>query len=189
MDQFGQVGQVEQATPQTDYLIRRATPNDAARLSEFAERTFRETFAADNKPADMDVYCLQAFSLATQSAEIADPSIDTILLEDRSGTLVAYAQLRIGPTPTDVKGPGPIELVRFYVDRSHHGSGLAQLLMEEAIATASGRGARTIWLGVWERNFRARAFYRKFGFADVGDHEFHLGQDIQTDLVMALEIT
>ncbi len=46
------------------------------------------------------------------------------------------------------------------------------------------QGAKTLWLGVWERNDRAHAFYEKCGFADVGEHIFLFGTDPQTDRVM-----
>ena len=46
------------------------------------------------------------------------------------------------------------------------------------------RWARKLWLGVWERNDRARAFYVKCGFADAGEHIFLFGTDPQTDLIM-----
>jgi diamine N-acetyltransferase len=169
----------------SDLSVRRAGAADAATLAAFAERTFRVTFAADNNAADMDVYCLQAFSIATQDAEIADPAVETLLMEDGAGALVAYAQLRQSRTPPEVTGPSPIELVRFYVDRERHGRGLAQRLMAEVVAAARARSARTIWLGVWEKNFRAVAFYQKEGFVDVGAHDFVLGTDRQTDRVMA----
>jgi diamine N-acetyltransferase len=169
----------------TDWHIRTATPADAAALAAFAERTFREAFAADNNAADMDVYCLQAFSEATQRAELADPVIETLLVHEHDGALVAYAQLRQSPVPPEVTGPAPIELVRFYVDRTRHGSGVALRLMSEVVNAARARGAGTLWLGAWEKNFRAVAFYRKVGFVDVGAHDFMLGTDRQTDRLMA----
>jgi ribosomal protein S18 acetylase RimI-like enzyme len=74
------------------------------------------------------------------------------------------------------------------VDKVHHGRGIAHQLMEAAIADAAARGAATLWLGVWEHNTRAQAFYRKFGFVDVGSHTFVLGTDVQTDRLMARTI-
>ena len=58
--------------------------------------------------------------------------------------------------------------------------------MRAVIAAASGRGAKTLWLGVWERNLRAQAFYRKMGFVDAGSHTFLLGSDRQTDRLLTL---
>lgn len=167
-----------------DVSIRRAVPDDAPSLAALAEQTFRAAFAADNDPGDMDAYCRTAFSPAVQGAQIDDPQIDTLVIADSNGALVAYAQLRPG-APADAEIRGPIELWRFYVDAAFHGRGLAQRLMTGSLDAARARGAATIWLGVWERNLRARAFYKKHGFTDVGAHTFVLGTDRQTDLIMA----
>jgi ribosomal protein S18 acetylase RimI-like enzyme len=102
---------------------------------------------------------------------------------------VAYAQLRVGPAPPTIRDEATIELWRFYVDLPHHGRGLAHELMAVALEAAQARGAATMWLGVWEKNHRAQAFYRKFGFVDVGAHEFRLGNDLQTDRVMVTPLT
>jgi diamine N-acetyltransferase len=62
--------------------------------------------------------------------------------------------------------------------------------MDATLDAARTHGARTLWLGVWERNARAIAFYAKCGFARVGEHSFVLGDDIQRDwlLVRALKV-
>jgi ribosomal protein S18 acetylase RimI-like enzyme len=78
-----------------------------------------------------------------------------------------------------------VEIRRFYVDRPFHGRGIAQALMRAVEETARTLGGRTLWLGVWERNPRAIAFYSKCGFVDVGQHDFILGTEEQTDRVMA----
>lgn len=163
--------------------IRVGGPADASELAALAERTFRETFAADNTAADMAEHCGASYSTAIQARELADPRLDTLVCE-RDRHLIAYAQLRPGAAP-GVTGVAPIELWRFYVDAPYHGRGVAQQLMVEVFNVARTRAADTLWLGVWERNLRAQAFYRKAGFIDVGAHEFRVGQDIQIDRVMA----
>jgi diamine N-acetyltransferase len=42
-----------------------------------------------------------------------------------------------------------------------------------------------LWLDVWERNPRGIAFYRKWGFVEVGRQAFMLGEDLQNDLMTA----
>ena len=165
-------------------IIRRGQAADAAALAALAERTFRETFAAHNTAEDMDDHCARSYSAVIQGLELADDTIDTLVCAGSDGELIAYAQLRPGAPPA-VTGPFPIELWRFYVDRAHHGRGVAQQLMAEVVKTAHARSALTLWLGVWERNHRAQAFYRKVGFIDVGAHEFLVGSDVQTDRVMS----
>lgn len=166
-----------------DLRIDRATADDAPLLAALAERTFREAFGAENRVLDMDLYCAVAFSAAIQAAEIADPKIDTLIARIE-GDAVAYAQLRTAPVPACVDDRRAIELARFYVSREQHGRGIAQHLFAQVRAAAVARGADTIWLGVWEHNRRAQAFYRKVGFVDVGVQEFLLGTDRQRDRVM-----
>lgn len=163
--------------------IRRAEVSEAAEVAALAERTFRATFEADNTAQDMDAHCRKAYSAAIQRAELHDPDIVTLVCEAPDGELIAYAQLRSG-APQQIIGPAPLELWRFYVDSAHHGQGVAQALMKSVMDTADSRGARTLWLGVWERNHRAQTFYRKVGFVDVGSHNFIVGKDVQTDRLM-----
>lgn len=172
--------------------VRYATLSDAARLSEFGAMTFREAFEADNTPHDMARYLAETFTPERQAAELADPA-GAVLLASHLGAsgeadaaeLLGYAHLVSGPAPEAVQGPAPIELRRFYVARAWHGRGVAQALMDAALEAARARDALTLWLGVWERNPRAVAFYAKYGFRRVGEHTFVLGEDEQTDWLLA----
>jgi diamine N-acetyltransferase len=167
--------------------IRAATIDDAEALADLARRTFHDTFAASNDPADMALYLSQAFGIDQQTRELQDRDITTLLVE-ADGAAIAYAQLRADHVPECVVGANPVELSRFYVSREWHGRGIAQPLMERVKTAARDRGANTIWLGVWERNDRARAFYVKCGFTDVGEHLFLFGTDPQTDRVMVAAV-
>jgi diamine N-acetyltransferase len=167
--------------------IRTAIVADAVVVADLARRTFYDTFAATNDPADMALYLEKAYSVDRQTREIADRDMTTLLVEE-SGNAIAYAQIRADHIPECVTGPAPIELWRFYVDRAWHGRGVAQALMDHVKIVAAERGAKTLWLGVWERNDRARAFYAKCGFTDAGEHIFLFGNDPQTDRVMVMAI-
>lgn len=174
--------------PSMDVAIRRATSEDAGPLAVLAERTFRDTFGEDNDPSEMDAHCRQTYSATQQRRETDDPAIDTFLAVTSSGALAGYAMVRAGNAPPVVQGPSPVEIWRIYVDRPYHGLGVAPQLMSACIDAARARNGRTLWLGVWEHNPRAQAFYRKMGFVDVGAHVFVLGDDSQTDRVMVREL-
>jgi len=163
---------------------RRATDADAAPVAALAERTFREAYAAVTAPADLERHIAGSFGEARQRAELTDPAI-TLLLAEADGRPIGYAQLREGTAPQCVQGPRPLQLWRCYVTEAWHGRGAAQALMDAGQAEAEARGAGTLWLSVWERNARARAFYRKSGFQDVGEAIFQVGEDRQRDRVMA----
>jgi diamine N-acetyltransferase len=168
-----------------ELVLRDATPVDAAVLSGFAARTFREAFAADNTPSDMEAYLAKVFSPAIQLREISDPASSvTIALhrDDRGGALAGYLHLVEDPEPAS------IQLKRIYVDTIWQGSGLGSLLVEEARREGRRRGRQRLWLTVWERNPRALAFYEREGFRVSGQTKFELGDDVQTDFVMEMAI-
>lgn len=164
--------------------IRRAVPADAPVLADLARTTFYDAFAATNDPADMALHLERAYGVTQQTAELLDTGITSLLVE-KDGNAIAYAQIRNHQVPNCVSGATPLELWRFYVDRRWHGQGVAPALMERVKSEARLRGASTLWLGVWEHNDRARAFYAKCGFSDVGEHIFLFGTDPQTDRVMS----
>lgn len=171
------------SAPLTLPQIRRAGLDDAALLSSLAAVTFADTFAADNDPRDMAEYIAAAFSEPMQRAELEDPS-RVVLFAERNGEPVGYAMLHAGNAPPCVSGPAPIEIARLYAARQAIGSSVGSALMQACLHEAAERGHRTIWLGVWEHNARAIAFYRRWGFTDAGSQHFQLGRDRQTDRVM-----
>lgn len=168
--------------------IRRASVDDAVALAKFGARTFFETFATDNTPEDMRLHLESAWAPALQRAEILDARLDTLLACDSDGGLAGFAQLRAGHAPAGMATVQPVELLRFYVDKPWQGQGVAHQLMDAVESQARARGARELWLGVWERNERAQAFYRKHGFRKVGTQIFVVGTDPQTDHVMLREL-
>ena len=173
---------------QNNLIIRRAKMDDARLLAELGARTFSETFAEDNSPADMAAYLASSFSEAQQAAELSD-SDSTFHIAETNGVAVGYAMLRSGSVLDSVTDDEPIELVRLYVSRKHLGGGVGAALMRVCINEASRHGHRTLWLGVWEHNHRAQAFYRKWNFHEVGTHIFQLGEDAQTDILMERSIS
>ena len=163
--------------------IRRAVSGDAAALADLGRRTFSDAFAAQNTPHDMALFLDAAYAPAIQARELADPAL-TCLVAERDGVLLAYALLRAGTRSEFLTDATAVELQRFYVDASCHGTGLAQALMTACIAAALALHAGALFLGVWERNGRAIRFYEGQGFQAVGRQSFVLGTDTQQDLVM-----
>lgn len=171
----------------TSTAIRWATVDDAGLLAALGARTFSDAFAAENRPEDIEAYLASSFTPSRLESELADPC-SRFFLAEIDGEAVGYAKLHSGEAPGCVTGPDPLELARFYVVQEWHGRGVAQSLMQACIEAARKAGARTLWLGVWEHNNRAQAFYRKWGFRDVGAQPFLLGGDLQTDRVMELSV-
>lgn len=175
--------------------IRLARPADATPLSILGARTFSDTFGPYTPPADLATYLATAYTPERQAAEISDVNGVMLVVETNpvEGTpiLIGYAYLGRGSTPAVVTGPDPLELKRFYIDVPWHGRGVAHTLMQKVLQYAAQLRARTLWLGVWEHNTRAFAFYRKYGFQRVGEHVFPVGNDPQVDwlLVRTLDVS
>jgi GNAT superfamily N-acetyltransferase len=163
--------------------IRRAASDDADLLTELGARTFSETFAADNTPEDMAAYLESSFTHEQLRAEL-DDSRSTFLIAEIDGVAVGYAKLHSGEASKSVQGDKPMELVRLYASAEWLGRGVGKALMQACISEAHHQGYRTLWLGVWEHNSRARAFYDKWEFREIGKHIFQLGADRQTDILM-----
>ncbi|HEV7890106.1 MAG TPA: GNAT family N-acetyltransferase [Pyrinomonadaceae bacterium] len=163
--------------------IRRASTEDAKLLAELGARTFAETFSEDNPPEDMAAYMAASFTLERLTAELTDP-LSIFFIAEVDGSAAGYAKIHPGETAEGVEGQRPVELVRLYVAQAWLGRGVGPALMQRCIDEAREMGFQTVWLGVWERNHRAQAFYRKWNFYEVGEHIFQLGSDPQRDIVM-----
>ena len=174
------------------FSIRLATPDDASALAAAASIFFRDTFGAANRPEDIEHYLAQAFSETRQRAELEDSEARILIATGGGDEIIGYVHLRLGaPPPAASSAPRgrAAEIARLYADRRLHGRGLGAALMDAAVAAALQWGAELLWLGVWEENPRAIAFYAKHGFVDVGEQEFQLGADRQHDRVMARRLT
>lgn len=132
----------------------------------------------------MAAYLDSAFSPEKQAAEIADPA-SVFLIAEIEGQMVGYARLLEGPVPDFIQARYAVELVRIYADQAWIGQGVGSVLMQACLEEAARKSCDVIWLGVWERNERALAFYRRWGFRQVGTQPFQLGADLQTDIVMS----
>jgi diamine N-acetyltransferase len=172
----------------TQPLIRTALPRDAASLAALAADTFREAFAGDNTPADLALHLATYYGETQQRREIDDSNVTTLVAE-ANGRLIGFCQVRAQPPPHSIHASVAdlatlLEVQRFYVRSGWHGLGVAQALMQAALAAAYERGARQVWLGVFHQNRRAQAFYAKFGFVAAGEHTFTVGTDPQRDIIM-----
>ncbi|MDB4891495.1 MAG: GCN5-related N-acetyltransferase [Gemmatimonadetes bacterium] len=163
---------------------RRATTADAALLAELAATAFSDSFAADNSAENMALYMDSAFGEATQRDELSDPT-RTVFFAEQDGVAVGYTMLHDAPVPPSVGDDTALEIARLYSAKRMIGTGVGATLMQRCIDEATARGRQTLWLGVWESNARAIAFYQRWGFVPVGSQTFTLGHDVQSDLVMA----
>ena len=166
-----------------ELVIRPATTADLEILVTVAARTFYDAFAGTNTPENMRAYMAAAFTLEQLAVELNDAR-GTFLLAELAGRVVGYAKLFRGEVPECVPDKQAIELARIYIDQDVLGAGVGAALLQHCLELARAEGRRSIFLGVWENNPRAHAFYRRRGFERVGEHIFQMGDDAQTDWLM-----
>jgi diamine N-acetyltransferase len=171
----------------TDIVIRYATAEDAGMIADISRQTFYETFGFRNTKENMDKYMREQFSRELLIDEVTDPANIFIVAMD-GDAVVGYAKLKTESTVAGIQGRLPLEISRIYVLNSHLGTGIGPELMRKSIFTAKDMKCDILWLGVWEKNPRAIAFYTKWGFEKFGEHPFKLGDDMQTDWMMKKEL-
>ena len=165
---------------------RDAVPADGPELDAMAQKIWMETFGQSASPENIAAYLAHAYGPESPLVrELGDPERRThIALDD--GAIVGYTKL-IPPWLPDAE-PGALQLNQIYVASSHHGQGVAQVLMDWTIATARAAGASALLLTVWENNHRGRRFYDKLGFVHIGDYGFPVGDQVDTDHIMRLAL-
>jgi len=171
-------------------MIRRGDLNDVVLLQTIGRKTFADTFGNTCTKDDMQAVLEVYFNPSQVALELADDA-DNFFFYEKDGIVKGYMRINAKHTcPLDsFQNRKCIELVRLYVLNEFHGTGIANELMDYAVAFARQRGFDFMYLSVWEYNFRARGFYEKHGFVNSGkENDFPLGSTPQTDYWFVREL-
>lgn len=170
----------------TDQLeIIRVNLSDLDALQKISRETFYETFATVNTEEDMRQYLQESLGTERLTQELTEPSSEFYFAKSEN-KLLGYLKLNLKGAQTVNEVENALEIERIYLFKAFHGSSIGQQMFDFALQRARQINAPFIWLGVWEENPRAIAFYTKNGFEKFGQHAFILGQDEQTDILMKL---
>jgi ribosomal protein S18 acetylase RimI-like enzyme len=160
---------------------RTAIEEDAAAIDRVFRTSFCDTFAHLYRPEDLEAF-LSKFPLDVWTAELGDEGYQFRVAE-ADGEIVGFVKL--GPPELPVQTAGPaIELRQLYILHEYRGLGAAQALMDWALAEAKARGGQELYLTVYTENWRARRFYEKYGFVEVGPYKFMVGEQADEDIIM-----
>lgn len=164
-------------------MIRRADKNDVAILQQIGRKTFSDTFENTCTKEDMKGVLELYFNSKQVTSELLDEQ-DNFFFFEEDNLVKGYMRINAKhdcPLPS-LTHRKCIELVRLYVLKDYHGTGIANKLMEYAVDFAKKNAYEVMYLSVWEYNFRARGFYEKHGFNNTGiENDFPLGSTPQTD--------
>jgi ribosomal protein S18 acetylase RimI-like enzyme len=167
--------------------VRLATREDAGFIADISRRTFYETFAVHNTKENMDKFMNEQFSQKMLMDEVGYPQ-NIFFIASLGGEPVGYVKMSESGSPPELGDVDAIEIVRIYTEQKTIGKGVGKELMLKCFEIAKQKNKNSIWLGVWEHNAKAIAFYKKFGFEKFGTHLFMLGDDAQTDFLMKKDI-
>ncbi len=160
---------------------------DLDALRAISINTFTETFREHNTEEDMRKYVSENLDAERLRKEL-NTSGSVFYFMYQGHELAGYMKLNSGTAQTVEGKTGTLEIERIYVLGKFHGQQMGKSLLQHAIAVAKEASYDTIWLGVWERNTKAIAFYERNGFIKTGSHDFVLGDDVQTDYIMELSL-
>tara|TARA_R110000796_G_scaffold252645_2_gene390226 strand:- start:87355 stop:87888 length:534 start_codon:yes stop_codon:yes gene_type:complete len=168
-------------------IIRKCEAKDLTQLTQFALKTFKDTFEKDNDPKDFKAYIEKAITEEKLGQEMTHKGSSFYFLELEK-QIIGYIKLNLTPFQSDINDPKSLELERAYVDLNYHGLGYGKMLFDFIIEQAKSHQIEYIWLGVWERNAKAIAFYKQLGFYKFSEHPFKLGTAQQKDHLMRYDL-
>jgi ribosomal protein S18 acetylase RimI-like enzyme len=168
--------------------VNLAGPADADELASVAARIFPLACPPTAAPENIIAFIDDHLSAERFLEYLTDPD-RAVLAAYLDGRIIGYCiVIRSVPDDADVQRAitirPSVELSKMYVLPDSHGSGASAALMEAALERAGRMAAKSVWLGVNQKNQQAQRFYAKHGFTINGTKTFRLGSGIEDDYVM-----
>ena len=163
--------------------IIRVSPAEVLDLQHIGKATFTETFAWCNTEENLHNYLASNFNTDKLLAQINNPDSEFYFAVS-GAEILGYLKVNLAGAQTELQDAMSLEIERIYVLKAFHGKKVGQILFDKALQIAQSYGKEYLWLGVWEENTKAIAFYEKNGFVVFDTHEFKLGDEVQTDYLM-----
>jgi diamine N-acetyltransferase len=167
--------------------IKKCTLEDSRKLQEISYETFNETFNDQNTPENMNTYLERAFNLKQLEKELSNVSSQFFFIYFNN-EVAGYLKVNTNDAQSEEMGNETLEIERIYIKNKFQKLGLGKYLLNKAMVIAMERNKKKIWLGVWEKNENAIAFYRKMGFVQTGTHSFYMADEEQIDFIMTKKL-
>lgn len=168
--------------------MKKLTAEDVYTLQQLSIETYMDTFDEYNSEENMTAYLDSAYDIDKLTKEINHLESEFYFLYDND-QLTGYLKINTGDAQSEAMGEHALEVERIYIRSNSHKKGYGKLLLNKAVDLAKAKGKDEVWLGVWEHNDNALAFYKKYGFIESGSHAFYMGDDRQIDLIMKLSLS
>lgn len=167
--------------------LKKCALEDLELLQKISIELFTDTFKDQNTEEDLKNYLENAYNREQLKKELTNKnSVFFFLLDNK--VIVGYLKLNIGNAQTEDIAENVLEIERIYIRSNRKRKGYGTILIEKAEQVARDENKEMIWLGVWEKNLSAMAFYKNKGFVHTSSHSFFMGDDEQTDWIMTKKI-
>ncbi|OBA01744.1 GNAT family acetyltransferase [Bacillus subtilis] len=163
--------------------IKKCSREDLKTLQEISIETFNDTFKDQNSSENMKAYLESAFSSEQLEKELSTMSSQFFFVYCHHEA-AGYLKVNTDDAQSEEMGDESLEIERIYIKKEFQKHGLGRHLLNKALDVALECNKKKIWLGVWEKNDNAIAFYKKMGFVQTGTHSFYMGEEEQTDFIM-----
>lgn len=163
--------------------IKKCTIEDSRQLQEISYETFNETFRKQNSPENMNAYLESAFNLNQVEKEL-DTISSQLFFVYYNNDVAGYLKVNTNDAQSEEMDDESLEIERIYIKNKFQKHALGKYLLSKAIEIAMEESKKKVWLGVWEKNENAIAFYKKMGFIQTGAHSFYMGDEEQIDFIM-----
>lgn len=167
--------------------LQKITKNNVQDLQEVSIQTFTETFKDNNSEKSLNDYLNTAYELTKLEKELENPHSE-FYFAYFNNELAGYLKININDSQSEKMGENALEVERIYIKKSFKRRGIGRHLIETAEQLAKKYQKNLMWLGVWEYNPKAIAFYETLGFKVIGAHSFFMGEEEQTDLIMSKQL-
>lgn len=163
--------------------IKKCTFEDLNQLQKISYETFYETFKDQNSPENMEAYLERAFNLKQLENELSN-IFSQFFFVYLNNEVAGYLKVNTNDAQSEKMDDESLEIERIYIQKKFQKHGLGKVLLNKAIEIAKESNKNKIWLGVWEKNENAIAFYKKMEFVQTGTHSFYMGDEEQLDFIM-----
>lgn len=167
--------------------LKKGTLADVMLLQQISIETFTDTFKEQNTEEDLKQYLEKAYTVDQLKKELSNKKSAFFFLLDNEET-VGYLKLNVADAQTEEIAEDAVEIERIYIRNGHKRKGYGKILIESAERFARKENKKIIWLGVWEENSAALAFYKDRGYIHTSSHSFFMGDDEQTDFIMTKKL-
>jgi Acetyltransferases len=169
-------------------VIEKCLINHLDLLQMISAETYKETFAGITSVETMNIYLQEAFNNNKLTEELNNSGSEFYFLYSENN-IAGYLKINCAPAQTDINAPDSLEIERIYVRKKYKRMGLGKTLVNFALKRAFEMNKNYVWLGVWEKNINAIAFYNKMGFVKNGTHIFKMGNEEQSDFIFKKILT